>query len=388
MTSTGTGWATTIDPGLRARVGAARIEAMRETMRTAGVSSLLVTGSGNHSFLAMNQLWWLTGCRQLGRDAAVLLRDGHEAVLLVEPAWDAARARDEGWVAEVRGSDSVADALVALGLPSGSRGIAGLGTASAALRAATGAYSRDAVDLQSELIALAAAGDELATASVARAVAIGEAGWERVCELARPGLPDYVLVAEADLAMRALGAQDNFLYMSASQHNRAVHAPTGRVLEEGDIVLGEISPCVDGYYAQICRSGVIGPVSDERHEGFALLATAFAAGLEVCRPGTPVPVVYAAVNAPVAAAGYEQYCKPPYMRSRGHTMGLGPMVPADISDRSEVTLAASMTFVLHPNQYLPGPGYLLCGEQVEVRDDGPFVFSTPQRELISIGGAL
>lgn len=378
--------ATTIDPALRARVGRARLEHTREAMRGAGVRSLLVLGSGRHSFLSMNHLWWLTGFRQLGRDAALLLVEGEEPVLFVEPAWEVTRAKLEGWVAEVRGVASVAAALESLPAPGDAHATAGSGTASSVLRSALSASWDGASDLQSEIVALAVASDELVVASVQRAVEIAEAGWSRICELAEPGIPEYVLAAEADIAMKELGAQDNFLLMSASQHNRAVHAPTERVLAEGDILLGEISPGVDGHFAQICRSGVIGEVSAQRQESFALLSEAFAAGLAVCRPGVSVRDLTAAVNEPVFKRGYEEFCKPPYMRSRGHSMGLGPLVPADISDRSDVVLAPGMTFVLHPNQYLPESGYLLCGDQVLVGEGDPILFSTPQQQLESIDG--
>ena len=261
-----------------------------------------------------------------------------------------------------------------------------MGSASAALRAALVDIQPGARALDAELVAIAVAGDELVTASVQQAVEIaGPAA--RIQEIARAGVPEYIVAAEADIAMKERGAQDNFLYLSASQHNRAVHAPTDRVLAAGDILLAEISPCVDGHFAQICRSGVIGPVSDVRRDSFALLAEAFAAGLGICRPGVAVRDVAAAVNAPVVARGYDEYCRPPYMRTRGHSMGLGPLVPADISDRSDVVLAAGMTFVLHPNQYLPESGYLLCGEQVLIGDREPRVFSTPQTALESIGGS-
>jgi Xaa-Pro dipeptidase len=387
MSTAGTlGSATTIDADLRARVGSTRVAAVRALMLEAGVQSLVVTGSGRHSFLVMNQLWWLTGFRQLGRDAAVVITEDDEPFLLVEPAWDAARAQRESWVDDVRGVASVAAALEALPTASAVRATVGTGTASPGVRAAINANQGQVRDLQPQIVALAAAGDELVAASVQRAVEIAEAGWSRICEIAQPGTPEYVLAAEADIAMKELGAQDNFLYLSASQHNRSVHAPTGRLLAEGDIVLGEISPGVDGHFAQICRSGVIGPVSEERRESYALLSEAFAAGLELCRPGVPVPDVAAAVNRPVIAAGYEEFCKPPHMRSRGHSMGLGPLVPADISERSDVLLAPGMTFVLHPNQYVPPSGYLLCGEQVLVCDGEPRLFSVPQRELHSIGG--
>jgi Xaa-Pro aminopeptidase len=387
MSSTGAiSRATTIDPALRARVGQARVAGVRALMKQSGVQSVVVTGSGRHSFLVMNQLWWLTGFRQLGRDAAVVLTEDQEPVLLVEPAWDAARAERESWIDDVRGVASVAAALEALPTVSAVRATVGTGTASPALRSAIAGAPGDVRDLQPQIVELAVAGDELVTASVQRAVEIAEEGWSRIRELARPGMPEYVLAAEADVAMKELGAQDNFLLLSASQHNRAVHAPTGRLLAEGDILLAEISPGVDGHFAQICRSGVVGPVSEERREAYALLSEAFAAGLELCRPGVAVSDLAAAVNRPVVALGFEEFCKPPYMRSRGHSMGLGPLVPADISDRSDVLLAAGMTFVLHPNQYLPTSGYLLCGEQVLIRDGDPRLFSAPARELESIGG--
>ena len=64
-------------------------------MRAAGVESVVVAGSGRHSLLAMNCLCWLTGFRQLGRDAAVLLTGDQDPILFVEPGWEAARAQRE-----------------------------------------------------------------------------------------------------------------------------------------------------------------------------------------------------------------------------------------------------------------------------------------------------
>ena len=46
--------------------------------------------------------------------------------------------------------------------------------------------------------------------------------------------------------------------MSASQHNLAVRAAGERILDVGDIILSEITPCYRGQFAQICRTTVIG----------------------------------------------------------------------------------------------------------------------------------
>ena len=55
----------------------------------------------------------------------------------------------------------------------------------------------------------------------------------------RPGMREYELTAELMCSMKGLGAEDNFLLVSASQHNLAVRAAGRRILEEGDVILAE-----------------------------------------------------------------------------------------------------------------------------------------------------
>lgn len=374
-----------VDTGRREQAGRARIEAVRAAMREQGVEVLLAFGSGRHHFIGTNVCWWLSGVRQLGRDAVVILPLEDEPQLVVTPAWDAGRAGRQSWIDDVRAVDDLAVALPgvlrARGLAASSFGVAGAEDCSRALHSAIGDVVPRAVDMVGAIQVIGARQDEYAIGCVQRAVDIAEAGYRRLLEVARPGVTEYQMAAQVDAEMRAQGADDNFLLISASQHNRAVHAPTDRELAPGDIILGEISPSVDGQFSQICRSVIIGRPDRRQQECFELLGEAFQAGLDACRPGLPVPELAEVINALVSARGYEKYTKPPYMRSRGHSMGLGPMRPADISERSGVTLEAGMTFVLHPNQYLPEAGYFLCGDQVLITDDGARALSTPQLTL-------
>jgi Xaa-Pro aminopeptidase len=348
---------------MRAHAGSRRLEAARAAVAAADLDVALVCGSGRHHFIGANLAWWFSGVRQLGRDMVVAVPVVGEPVLLVAPSWEARRAARRSWIADVIAVDDAPSALSRLLRTRGWRrvGVAGRDATSPALAAALW-EARD--------VALPTGHDEWSLACVERAVGIAEAGYRHLLAAARPGLREFVLAAEADAHMRELGADDNFLLISASQHNRAVHAPTDRVLERGDVLLGEISPSVDGQFAQICRSATIGE-PDARHErAYEILREAYDAGLAAAGPGVPVPEVAAAVNAVVAAYGYERYTRPPYMRTRGHATGLAPLVPVDISDRSEVVLAPGMAFVLHPNQYFPDAGYLLYGEQVVIEADG------------------
>jgi Xaa-Pro dipeptidase len=365
----------------RNAAGQRRLDAVRAEMERRGLDLLLVFGSGRHHFIGANLCWWLSGTRQVGRDAAVVLPRSGEPVLLTSPSWDAARSRRRGWIEEVMAVDDVAAALADVVRGHGRVGIAGRATASPAVAAALDGAFADADDA---VLAVASVHDELSVASIERAVQIADAGYRHMREVARPGMREFELAAESDAHMRALGADDNFLLISASQHNRAVHAPTDRELSLGDVILGEISPSVDGQFAQICRSAVIGEADERQLACYGVLQEAFEAGLACAGPGVPVAEVTRAVDAVVAGHGYGRYTKPPYMRTRGHAMGLGVLIPADITEASDVVLAPGMAFVLHPNQYFPEVGYLLCGDQVVITEDGARALSPdlPTLDLI------
>jgi Xaa-Pro aminopeptidase len=371
----------------RRQAGQRRMDAVRAQLEARGLELLLVCGSGRHHFIEANLGWWLSGVRQLGRDAIVALpRDG-DPVLLTMPRWDAARARRRGWIDDVVAVDDVALALASVVAHRGWRGlrvgVAGRNVASAATASAlSGAFATAPVDADDAVLAVAGVHDAWSLGSIA------EAGYRHLCDVAEPGLPEYQLAAAADAHMRELGADDNFLLVSASQHNRAVHAPTERVLAAGDVILGEISPSVDGQFAQICRSAVLGEPDERQLRCYEILREAYAVGLAHAGPGVPVREVAAVMNELVAGYGYERYTKPPYMRTRGHAMGLAPLVPADISERSEVVLAPGMAFVLHPNQYFPDAGYFLCGEQVVIDEDGAHPLAPESATLDVLASAV
>ena len=68
------------------------------------------------------------------------------------------------------------------------------------------------------------------------------------------------------------------------------------------------------------------------------------------------------------------------MRTRGHSMALGSMDP-EIALDSEQILHEGMVFVMHPNQYLPDTGYLMCGEPVIITPDGAQALTGRMGEL-------
>ena len=108
-------------------------------------------------------------------------------------------------------------------------------------------------------------------ARLRRAAEIADAGVQALHEDARPGLKEYELAAIVEHRMRSLGAEDNFGMVVANNHNQALHPPTDRVVQPGDIIIGEITPCIGGLFVQICRTMVLGEPPPVVHEKYAIL---------------------------------------------------------------------------------------------------------------------
>jgi Xaa-Pro aminopeptidase len=380
--------------GLRTRSLERRREVVRERMRAAGLELLIAYGSGNHSFLAMNPGWYLSGFKQMGKHMAVLLpvESDREAILVMTPKWDAARAREKAiTIGSVVTTDdehflqTIDHQLRKHNLRSKRAGVAGGGLMARAIGEGwVGVLDQPPHTAEKLVSDVAKIRDEWSLHCTRLAVDIAERGYWQLLETAKPGWPEHQVAGELETFMREMGAEDNFQLMSASQHNRLVHQPTNRILEKGDILLGEITPAVEGEFIQICRTAVIGKPTQLQLEKFALLDAGLRAGMKAATPGTPVKAVVEAINKPIADAGYEKYTKPPFMRTRGHSMSLGSMEPEIAPDRDHV-LEKGMVFVMHPNQYIPDTGYMMCGEPVIITDRGAEPLTSKMGQLDSIG---
>jgi Xaa-Pro dipeptidase len=181
--------------------------------------------------------------------------------------------------------------------------------------------------------------------------------------------------------MKTLDAEDNFLLLCAGPHNRAVAPSTGRKLARGDIILAEITPSYRGQLTQICRTVTVGDPSEELCRKYALVVEAMNRGIAAARPGVAMAEVCRAINAVLEAQGYGEYCHPPHIRRRGHGLGFASVRPGDVSLDNATVLEPDMLFMIHPNQYLPETGYLLCGEPVVITARGAEVLTREQSSL-------
>ncbi len=350
-----------------------RIDAVRQKMAADGIDLLVAVSNGLHTLDRPDAVVYLSGYRSVGESIFLLHRNGG-ASLIVSPSADAERLARH----TVSATTATDDLLAVLRGEFSKRRISPSRIASVgidslpyrlgqSLLALVGLAARPFDNI---LYGICAAKTPSEIERARQATAIAEKGLEHLLGIARAGARECDLAVELNSYTRSLGADDNFLMLSALPHSQAVMPSSTRKTDCGDILLAELSPNFDGQFSQICRTISIGPSRRELQQSYDLVVRAMWAGIEAVRPGIPVSEVCRAIDRVLGAAGYGEYCRSPFMRRRGHGLGCGSVAPGDVATDNGTILEENMIFVVHPNQYVPEVGYLLCGEPVRVTATG------------------
>ena len=342
-------------------------------MQARQLDGLVIYSGGKCSILSPSFLHYFSGFKPMGpRNAAVISKSG-DAVLLVEPAWDANRASQKSWIPEVRGSGHFMDDLQSVLTQMGIAGPAGV-VGSREMNSDTYKGLESFIDIQpaDDIIEqIARIKSESEVEVVKKVAAMSDIGFDAFFNFAREGVREYELAARMEYAMRSAGAEDIFILLSSGKNNFEMHDPTDRRLERGDILIGEITPVLEGQFFQLCRTVVLGEAGPLLREKYVLLMEALEKTLAEVRAGVPAAVISKTMNGIFAEAGYEEYCYPPYMRARGHGFGAGSLAPGGvIDDNTEADLLKDQVVVIHPTQWLPETGYLACGGTFLITESG------------------
>lgn len=311
------------------------------------------------------------GFKPLGPSFSVLHRNG-DMEMVISPSWDLSRAQSR--FGNAIATDDLAAALSAR-IDRWSN-VAAIGTVDLAKMPhglVDGFAGRlgDRAKKCDQLVYKAAARKTDSELSNAReATRIAEQTYEYLLEIAKPGIPECHLAATMKSYSRSMGADDNFMMFHAEGHPKAVQPSGERRLEAGDLILAEITPSYEGQFAQVCRTACLGSPTQEQSEKYDLVVRAMKNGISRARPGVPMNAICHGIDEVLRDAGYSEFCEPPYMNRRGHGLGITSMEPGNVSLNNDTILEEGMFFVVHPNQYIPEVGYLLCGEPIIITDSG------------------
>jgi Xaa-Pro aminopeptidase len=217
---------------------------------------------------------------------------------------------------------------------------------------------------------------------IQQACDLADRGYLHFAEVAEPGMREFELVAEVEGFLKENGAEDNFMLIaSGGTEVVGMKPPTDRALQKGDSITTELTPQVNGYYAQICRTLVLGEPSPGQLQSFAIFSEAQQAAEDLIKPGITAAAAARAQNDVFRKYGYGDYTGSKYTRVRGHCLGLYPDETPHILEDVDYVLKQDMVVIAHPNTYLPLSGYMVFGDTMLITSSGNTRLNRTEKKL-------
>lgn len=216
------------------------------------------------------------------------------------------------------------------------------------------------------------------------AARLADEGYEYFVETAEEGMAEYELVAEVEAFLKTNGAEDNFMLIgSGGTEVFGMRPPTDRRFQAGDNITTELTPQVNGYYAQICRTLVLGRPNANQKQSFAIFQEAQKAAQDFLKPGVNVKDVARVQNDVFRREGFGEYTGAKYTRVRGHNLGLYPDENPWVLEDVDCLVEEGMVMIAHPNTYLPLSGYMVFGDTLLVTRAGCVSLNRTEKKLFS-----
>jgi Xaa-Pro aminopeptidase len=222
-------------------------------------------------------------------------------------------------------------------------------------------------------------------AEIAALLAAGEAidrVQARVPGWLRPGRTELEVAGDIGDAIIEEGhAQVDFAIVASGPNAASPHhAPAGRVLQPGDVVVVDIGGTMpSGYCSDCTRTYAIGAAPPEFAEYYRVLQAAQEAACAAVRPGIAAEAVDAAARDPITAAGYG----PHFMHRTGHGIGLETHEEPYIVSGNTDELVAGNAFSIEPGIY-PGPHGARIEDIVVCTDQGAVRLNNGTRDLVVV----
>lgn len=172
---------------------------------------------------------------------------------------------------------------------------------------------------------------------------IADGLYNRVKEVARIGMSEFDIYAEMDYFMRKQGVETAFNLIGTGPYPVAPFlAPSGRVIQEGESLLVELTPRYEGSYTQLTVVIPLGEATEKMKAFLDVGVAAHDAGVALLKPGNKASDVAKAMKDYIEKAGYLN----PYRG--GHSMGHDLDEPPAIVPEDQTMLQPGMTIVVHP----------------------------------------
>lgn len=141
--------------------------------------------------------------------------------------------------------------------------------------------------------------------------------------------------------------------------------PGSYILQNGDAMIADIVPRLNGYWGDNCGTHFVGEPSPELRKAYHIVLDALCAAIAVVRPGLRACDLDAKLRKAITDAGY-----PVYPHHSGHGLGVTYHEEPRIVPYNQQALQPGMVIALEPGIYLPGIGGVRLEDVLVVTRDG------------------
>jgi Xaa-Pro aminopeptidase len=209
-------------------------------------------------------------------------------------------------------------------------------------------------------------------AALRRSIAACDEAQATVRANAAPGTSEMAILDEIRATIQSLAGQSVPLIhevTSGPRSGRIGFSASGRELSEGDLLLTDIAPQIDGYWGDSCATLPIGTVSENQMAMLRTVKEALIEGTEAVHPGMRASELDAVMREHVGQVF------PAYHNSGGHGIGLDYHEPPRLVPGEPLPLEQSMVLAMEPGIYVPDVAGVRLEHVVLVTADGCEVLS-------------
>ena len=212
---------------------------------------------------------------------------------------------------------------------------------------------------------------------------IGDAAFQHVLEILRPGMSEREVAFELEMAMRRQGASGlSFDTIVASGMRSAMPhgVASDKKIEKGDLVVFDFGCVYEGYCSDMTRTIGVGSLSEAQKDLYHLVLKAQTAALKAVHADIVGEKMQDLVQAIFDKAGFGSY----FGHGLGHSVGLDIHEEPRFSRNVKEKIPAGTVISVEPGLYVPGIGGVRIEDLIVLKPLGYENLARSPKELLIV----
>lgn len=205
----------------------------------------------------------------------------------------------------------------------------------------------DLVDVSADLLTLRMVKDEHELSLINAATHLCDIGQEAVIKYARPGITELDLFKMVRGDMESAAGKRIPMMTDLVSGLRTFEGggnPSTKNIASGDLILSDLTPCLNGYWGDTCNTIVLGKPTNQQSDHFKMVKEALELGVNAIKSGVRAKAIDQLMRKHLSSAGK-------YGHHSGHGVGIAYHEEPRIVPYNDIVLEPNMVIALEPAIY-------------------------------------